>query len=330
MKKFTLLFLIAFSVIIQGTSQSLTDSLLLYYPMNNNANDASGRGFNGTPSGVTPVADRFGTDSSAYYFDGVNDYIDLPLNDTLKPEFPLTIAFWVKLKVLDALKCRLLVTDFTQNNYHGVWMGVDNDGRVSIAYGGGVGGCNSQNRVAYKTTEVTLDTAIWYHLTGVIYSPTRMALYINCNDAVAAFASGTGPSNVAYSNNVPGSIGRIDALTTPGPVRQYWGDMDELMYWNRSLSMGEVGLLCDSVPLSVVPTWNCVNGLCIDPLDGSGNYNNLLNCQSNCNVSSISDINKQEIIRVVDLLGREIKEKNNTFLIYFYDDGTIEKKIIID
>ena len=46
--------------------------------------------------------------------------------------------------------------------------------------------------------------------------------------------------------------------------------------------------------------------------------------------SFISDINKQEIIRIVDLLGREIKEESNTFLIYFYDDGTIEKKIIID
>ena len=34
-------------------------------------------------------------------------------------------------------------------------------------------------------------------------------------------------------------------------------------------------------------------------------------------------------MKVIDLLGREIKQTNQT-LFYIYDDGTVEKKIIID
>jgi hypothetical protein len=31
---------------------------------------------------------------------------------------------------------------------------------------------------------------------------------------------------------------------------------------------------------------------------------------------------------VVDVLGREVKENKNALLLYIYDDGTVEKKII--
>ena len=38
----------------------------------------------------------------------------------------------------------------------------------------------------------------------------------------------------------------------------------------------------------------------------------------------------KEIFKVTDLLGKETKEKKYEPLIYIYDDGTVEKKIIID
>jgi plastocyanin len=40
--------------------------------------------------------------------------------------------------------------------------------------------------------------------------------------------------------------------------------------------------------------------------------------------------NEKEIIKITDILGREIKEKKNTPLFYIFDDGTVEKKIIIE
>ena len=49
-------------------------------------------------------------------------------------------------------------------------------------------------------------------------------------------------------------------------------------------------------------------------------------------VSSIHDINhnSRKLTKITDILGRESIKKENTFLLYIYDDGTIEKKIIIE
>ena len=53
---------------------------------------------------------------------------------------------------------------------------------------------------------------------------------------------------------------------------------------------------------------------------------------SNCgNTSVIDEINTtKELFKVTDLLGRETKGKKNEPLLYLYDDGTVEKRIIID
>jgi hypothetical protein len=36
------------------------------------------------------------------------------------------------------------------------------------------------------------------------------------------------------------------------------------------------------------------------------------------------------LVRIVDVLGRESKAVQNTLLLYIYDDGSVEKKVIID
>ena len=40
-------------------------------------------------------------------------------------------------------------------------------------------------------------------------------------------------------------------------------------------------------------------------------------------------INK-ELLNAIDILGRDIEERKNTPLFYIYDDGTVEKKMIIE
>ena len=48
------------------------------------------------------------------------------------------------------------------------------------------------------------------------------------------------------------------------------------------------------------------------------------------NISSLQEQNKnKELIKVTDLLGRETKQTNKP-LLYIYDDGTVEKRIIIN
>ncbi|MFZ2630255.1 MAG: LamG-like jellyroll fold domain-containing protein [Desulfosalsimonadaceae bacterium] len=50
---------------------------IAYYPFNGNADDETGNGYDGTVSGATLTADRFGKAKSAYSFNGTSDYIAL-------------------------------------------------------------------------------------------------------------------------------------------------------------------------------------------------------------------------------------------------------------
>jgi hypothetical protein len=38
----------------------------------------------------------------------------------------------------------------------------------------------------------------------------------------------------------------------------------------------------------------------------------------------------KELLKVIDLLGRETKVTKNEGLFYIYDDGTVEKRIVIE
>jgi hypothetical protein len=54
-----------------------SNGLVGWWPFNGNANDESGNGNNGTVNGATLANDRFGNASSAYSFDGVDDFINV-------------------------------------------------------------------------------------------------------------------------------------------------------------------------------------------------------------------------------------------------------------
>ena len=47
-------------------------------------------------------------------------------------------------------------------------------------------------------------------------------------------------------------------------------------------------------------------------------------------IDKANDISSRKLIKIVDLLGRETKERKNGPLFYIYDDGTVEKRIILN
>jgi hypothetical protein len=73
----------------------LTANLVAYYPFNANANDESGFGNHGTPTGATLTSDRFGVPNKAYFFDGINDYINVPHDPSLNLEEGFTFTAWI-------------------------------------------------------------------------------------------------------------------------------------------------------------------------------------------------------------------------------------------
>ena len=87
---------------------------------------------------------------------------------------------------------------------------------------------------------------------------------------------------------------------------------------------------CQANCVVVTPTWNCNNGVCSDPGTGTGAYTSLTACQTICGTTAIQEqTTNKELLKVTDLLGRETKATNQ-LLFYLYNDGTVEKKVVIE
>ena len=64
--------------------------------------------------------------------------------------------------------------------------------------------------------------------------------------------------------------------------------------------------------------------------DGLAVVDELNNLTPTSNINQMSNISKGKIVSVRDVLGKKTESKNNSILYYLYDDGTAEKKIIIE
>jgi hypothetical protein len=93
----------------------LNDGLMVHYPFNGNANDESGSGNHGTVYGATPTEDRFGNPNSAYYFDGIDNYIEAaPIGTHGNDSF--TVSYWMNFQWQDH---RIWTLYFGSSNYCG-------------------------------------------------------------------------------------------------------------------------------------------------------------------------------------------------------------------
>ena len=83
---------------------------------------------------------------------------------------------------------------------------------------------------------------------------------------------------------------------------------------------------------SDIKSFNCINGNCIDPGNGSGQYPTLVNCQAVCNINSIFEEGKRKktLQKITNLLGQEIPVTRQTPMLYLFDDGSVEKVFLID
>jgi hypothetical protein len=85
MKNFSVALLIIFvnTAFTHAASADVTTGLVAYYPFYGSVYDESGYENHGKVYGATLVADRDGTPDSAYYFDGVDNYIEIPYSPNL-------------------------------------------------------------------------------------------------------------------------------------------------------------------------------------------------------------------------------------------------------
>ncbi len=216
-------------------AQSLTDSLKAYYPFSGNANDVTAYGNNGTVYGATLVQDRFGNPNSAYYFDGVNDYIEFTATPSIKPAtFPISVSAWIRL-LPNAAHSDFFISDFSGGKYYGVLMNTNpGTGFVQVTFGDGMGYCTGSYRRT-KTGTTPVNDGQWHFVVGVIRGATDMDIYVDCQNDGGTYSGGGG--SLAYS---AATVGRIGMFECTGNNYQYNGDIDDLRFYHRQLSANDV------------------------------------------------------------------------------------------
>jgi len=248
MRKILLLLLfVIFKITFVFSQVDLEKDLIVYYPFDGSTIDHSGNGYH-TISFATLTEDRLGNEDSAYHFNGIDEYIDLPNIAELKPQLPITVSFWVYFDDLEVTKTFMFTTDFEQNINSGVNMSLTSP-RSSFAVAFGNGEAPSINSRRTKVADSVIKVNTWYFVVVTVVGAYDMDIYLSefesglicVNDG--GDYSGNG-SDMAYTDK-PGSIGRKDAHSSKDPY-YFKGKMDEFKMWSRKLSGDEIEELCSS------------------------------------------------------------------------------------
>lgn len=308
MKK-TILFLV---MAVALTTQTLfaqvpsyvpTQGLVGYWPFNGNANDESGNGNNGTVNGATLTADRFGNISSAYNFNGINNFIQC-LNAGPSGNPSITASFWLK---------------SNQSSYgHIIGYGKNavsgNDFRIYIN-----DHCVS-NSIAFDTYDNAKELSTSYNDSWDFYVVTYDGTLGTNTTNAKIYKNGTLLTSVCFEVNIsntniaaqiPITFGRYHGTAQTG---FYNGNLDDIGMWNRVLTQQEITNLYNAnqciTNITVTDTLIINVGQLSfnNPVTWANNITiapNPASSQININFNNITNLNGGTL-KIINSLGQEV------------------------
>ncbi|HVU56212.1 MAG TPA: LamG-like jellyroll fold domain-containing protein [Puia sp.] len=217
----------------------LSRGLLAYYPFNGTAADVSGHGNNGALfNGVQPTTDRQGRPNSAYLFDGVDDYIQIPGANNLNPSGALSIALFFS-PARSGQQTLLGKIDNTNGVGSQFRMGMDFSSYSGVLFGvyPVTNGCAvPPSNGAYVNTGSPLVKDQWYCLVGTFENGVQK-IYLN---GVLVQSKTAAWSVLNQCPNAGIQIGRWWS----GDLQAFQGKIDELRIYDRAINQDEVNALC--------------------------------------------------------------------------------------
>ncbi|MGG9964516.1 LamG domain-containing protein [Ferruginibacter sp. SUN106] len=222
---------------------NITKGLKAYYPFNGNANDASGNNNNPVFNNATLTSDRIGNPNSAYHFNGINTYIQIPNNPSLNFGNQVTLAVWVRPTgfYYDICHASSIILKGTADYYPGNYAL-----RFDDALFTGSKGCSGDpltdsvhlNFRGTGTSQIPYTPYIkknqWYSL---VYTNdgTTAKLYVDCELKYAINFKET------FTNNDDLLFGK-----TNDPIFPFWlnADIDDVRIYDRALNTNEIFALC--------------------------------------------------------------------------------------
>lgn len=221
---------------ISLSAQVPSTGLVGYWPFTGNANDLSGNANNGLVSGATLTTDRNGNANSAYTFDGVSNYIEIPYS-SIFDNSTYSFSFWVKTSVNtnsaggpnvnQGIIGRLPTGGPTGGaGAADNWIIFEVAGNCALGSAGSAGG----GPVANAQTFPNISDNTWHHV----------AYTVSSNKAIC-YLDGVKKDSNLYTTPItyqpyPTRIGRVKYT--------YWkafqGEVDDIAIYNRPLTFSEV------------------------------------------------------------------------------------------
>lgn len=269
-----------------GCNADISTGLVAQYDFTGNANDQSTNVNNGTISGASLVADRFGNSNSAYYYDGINNYIEIPNISAYNNQL-YTISYWTKFStastsgsggfdVNPALISKLAPSaSVTYDN----WVFYEGNGTPGFAYGS----------AGYGGSAALFNDNNWHNIICTVNSDSVRFYY----DGVQTDVVAKGP-NLTF-NTEPIRIGRSMAT--------YWkafnGIIDDIRIYNRVLTPCDI----DSLYNMPDPTTVGITQL---------NNTEIFKVYPNPTTNILNIANGQGNYIITDVFGRMLKEVSIT------------------
>lgn len=252
MKKIALLSILVFALLFVSQAQytNIDSGLVAYYPFNGNDSDMSNSNNKPIANTATLTDDRIGNANSAYYFNGINSYIQIANNSSINFNQKMSICVWVKPMGFYKGLCynNMIISKGITDNF-----GL-NAGNYSMRFADYVNGCNSL--LADTTKEyfygpnggVAVNRNVrlnrWYFL---VYTTdgTTGKLYINNKLCF----SGSAGNILSFTNAYDLFFGKMNNANYP-----YWfnGVMDDIRLYNRDLNRDEVRVLYNASPTPII------------------------------------------------------------------------------
>ncbi|MFT6441493.1 MAG: hypothetical protein ACJASQ_004292 [Crocinitomicaceae bacterium] len=313
---------------------NLNNGLMAYYSFDGMTNDISGNNHNPTTNNSPSLVDDCqGNTQSAYHFNGVDEYLEIPNDGQIDFDNSDEFAFslWIKAPIVQN-------TSYTVSDIISKWgtglsdvysytlrINSENNaspGTIVVArYDGACANVSKiQSTIAYNDNQ-------WHNVIFQKDNVDSLELYIDgllvekIEDVVSC--------SVLNSDNI---LLGMRSTSNPASDNPYEGSIDDLRIYNRPLNSAEIDFLASNCSFAEVEDISFVNSHLIDiypnPLSGNEIY---INNYSGKSIDRIflQNLDGKYLIEIEDNLVPELPEGSYIISIEFSDKLMVQKRIII-
>lgn len=227
-------------------------NLIAFYKMENNTKDSSNNGLNGIAAGTTFVDSCYSGYGTALAFDGNDDYVDLGTAEPFNFTGSFSISFWAKIQdwstdwshTIAATRGEGMGFAIRKGSYWaGIFQETDPNGLAFSTKGIGLenGFPNPQDMIVEAPK---LNT--WTHI-ACIFDKANNVKKVYYNSKLVREAAVL-PNETLIPSTAKASLGARANADDTGFENLFTGVLDDVRFYNKALSDGEVRFLADPTP----------------------------------------------------------------------------------